>query len=217
MAKGIGASPGIAIAKAFILPALEWELSDVMIDVADLAVEFEKLYDGIRSSKVELQHIKQDIFDLIGEEESNIFDAHLAILEDPIFMNEVQGLMQRQYKAAEVAVKETIDKFVGMFELLDEGTFSGHQGCGKPLIEAFAWRPGRAEAAFGHPLYFGSQGFVSLAAVTTEYPANSGDRHNARWNDVACRNHGPGFRNSFCAWHGREAGEADLEWRPSYH
>jgi phosphotransferase system enzyme I (PtsI) len=120
MAKGIGASPGIAIARAFVLPALEWDLSDKMIDVADLAVEFEKLYDGIRSSKVELEHIKQDIFDLIGEEESNIFDAHLAILEDPIFMNEVQGLMQRQYKAAEVAVKETIDKFVGMFELLDD-------------------------------------------------------------------------------------------------
>jgi phosphotransferase system enzyme I (PtsI) len=120
MAKGTGASSGIAIARAFVLPAMEWDLSDKMVDVADLAIEFEKLYDGIRSSKVELQHIKQDISDLIGEEESNIFDAHLAILEDPIFMNEVQGIMQRQFKAAEVAVKETIDKFVSMFELLDD-------------------------------------------------------------------------------------------------
>jgi phosphotransferase system enzyme I (PtsI) len=120
MAKGTGASSGIAIAKAFVLPTLEWDFSDKMIDVADLAIEFEKLYDGIRSSKVELQHIKQDISDLIGVEESNIFDAHLAILEDPIFMNEVQGIMQRQFKAAEVAVKETIDKFVNMFDLLDD-------------------------------------------------------------------------------------------------
>ncbi|MEX2460892.1 MAG: phosphoenolpyruvate--protein phosphotransferase [Paenibacillaceae bacterium] len=120
MAKGTGASSGIAIARAFVLPSLEWDLTDKMVDVADLAIEFEKLYDGIRSSKVELRLIKQDISDLIGVEESNIFDAHLAILEDPIFMNEVQGIMQRQFKAAEVAVKETIDKFVGMFELLDD-------------------------------------------------------------------------------------------------
>lgn len=120
MAKGTGASSGIAIARAFVLPVLEWELTDKMIDVADLAFEFEKLYGGIRSSKDELQHIKQDISDLIGVEESNIFDAHLAILEDPIFMNEVQGMMQRQFVAAEVAVKETIDKFVNMFELLDD-------------------------------------------------------------------------------------------------
>jgi phosphotransferase system enzyme I (PtsI) len=120
MAKGTGASPGIAIGKAFVLPAWEWDLSDEMVGVDDLALEFEKLYDGIRSSKNELQHIKKDIFNLIGEEESNIFDAHLAILEDPVFMNEVQGIMQRQFKVAEVAVKETIDKFVSMFELLDD-------------------------------------------------------------------------------------------------
>lgn len=120
MAKGTGASSGIAIARAFVLPVLEWELTDKMVDVADLAFEFEKLYDGIRSSKDELQHIKQDISDLIGVEESNIFDAHVAILEDPIFMNEVQGMMQKQFVAAEVAVKETMDKFVNMFELLDD-------------------------------------------------------------------------------------------------
>lgn len=120
MVKGGGAASGIAIGKAFVLPSWEWELPDKMEDVPDLAHEFEKLYDGIRLSKAEIESIKQDISDLIGEEESNIFNAHLAILEDPVFMNEIQNLMQRQYKAAEVAVKETIDKFVSMFDLLDD-------------------------------------------------------------------------------------------------
>lgn len=120
MVKGIGAASGIAIGKAFVLPSWEWNLPEKMVDVADLAHEFEKLYDGIRLSKAEIESIKQDISDLIGEEESNIFNAHLAILEDPVFMNEIQNLMQRQYKAAEVAVKETIDKFVSMFDLLDD-------------------------------------------------------------------------------------------------
>lgn len=120
MVKGFGGSSGFAIGRAFVLPSWELELPDKMVDVADLAIEFEKLHEGIRSSKSEIENIKQDISDLIGEEESNIFNAHLAILEDPIFMNEIQGLMQRQYKAAEVAVKETIDKFVSMFDLLDD-------------------------------------------------------------------------------------------------
>src|SRR5690606_33758174 len=109
MIKGIGASAGIAIGKAIVLPRWEWNLPDKLVDVGDLAYEFEKLYEGIQISKVELETIKQDIAELIGEEESNIFNAHLAILEDPVFMNEVQAIMQRQYKAAEVAVKETID------------------------------------------------------------------------------------------------------------
>ncbi|WP_199617771.1 phosphoenolpyruvate--protein phosphotransferase [Paenibacillus alkalitolerans] len=117
---GIGASAGIAIGKAFVLPNWEWDLPEHRIDVEDLAAEFERLYEGIRHSKQEIKQIKQEISGYIGESESTIFDAHLAILDDPVFMNEIQGIIQRQYKAAEVAVKEVTDKFVNMFDLLDD-------------------------------------------------------------------------------------------------
>jgi phosphoenolpyruvate-protein phosphotransferase (PTS system enzyme I) len=120
MIKGSGAASGIAIGKAFVPPDWEWDFPEDVIDVNDLAYEFEKLYEGIRTSKTEIQAIKHDIAEVLGAEESNIFDAHLAILEDPVFMNEVSGIIQRQYKAAEVAVKEVVDKFVNMFDLLDD-------------------------------------------------------------------------------------------------
>ncbi|MEF3303933.1 phosphoenolpyruvate--protein phosphotransferase [Paenibacillus sp. GYB003] len=120
MVKGGGGAVGIAIGKAFVLPDPEWDLNDYQIDVSDMAFEFEKLHEGVRISKNELQQIKQEIAEVLGVEESNIFDAHLAILEDPVFMNEVAGIIQRQYKAAEVAVKEVVDKFVNMFDLLDD-------------------------------------------------------------------------------------------------
>ncbi|MBP1156138.1 MULTISPECIES: phosphoenolpyruvate--protein phosphotransferase [unclassified Paenibacillus] len=120
MVEGIGASSGIAMGKAFVIPTWEWDFPEKLIDVADLAYEFERLYDGIHHSKVEIEQIKQEFVSVLGEEQTQIFDAHLAILEDPIFMSEVQGIMQRQYKAAEVAVKEAIEKFVNMFDLLDD-------------------------------------------------------------------------------------------------
>lgn len=120
MYKGIGASSGIAIGKAFVLPAWEWDLPNTGVDVSDLACEFEKLYESIRISKRELENIKEDITDVLGEDQSRIFDAHLAILDDPIFMNEVEAIIQRQQKVAEVAVKEVVDKFVNMFDLLDD-------------------------------------------------------------------------------------------------
>ncbi|GGD65363.1 phosphoenolpyruvate--protein phosphotransferase [Paenibacillus nasutitermitis] len=120
MIQGIGASPGIAIGKTFVLPNWEWDLPEQKIDVGDLAREFERLYEGIRTSKVEIEQMKDELREVVGTEESYIFDAHLAILEDPVFMNEIQGIIQRQYKAAEVAVKEAIDHFVTMFDLLDD-------------------------------------------------------------------------------------------------
>lgn len=120
MIQGIGASMGIAIGKSFVLPNWEWEVPDNKVDVADFAREFERVYEGIRSSKFEIQQIKDELREVVGSDESQIFDAHLAILDDPVFMNEIQGIIQRQYKAAEVAVKEAIDHFVTMFDLLDD-------------------------------------------------------------------------------------------------
>ncbi|MDB4866041.1 MAG: ptsP [Cohnella sp.] len=120
MIQALGASDGIAIGKAFVLPHWEWELPDQKIDVSDLAKEFERLYEGVRRSKNEIVRIKSELDEAVGVQESSIFDAHMAILDDPVFMNEIQGLIQRQYKAAEVAVKEAIDHFVTMFDLLDD-------------------------------------------------------------------------------------------------
>jgi len=120
MIQGIGASSGIAIGKSFVLPNWEWEVPDQKIDVADFAREFERVYEGIRTSKHEIEQIKDELREVVGSDETNIFDAHLAILDDPVFMNEIQGIIQRQYKAAEVAVKEAIDHFVTMFDLLDD-------------------------------------------------------------------------------------------------
>ncbi|TVY00651.1 phosphoenolpyruvate--protein phosphotransferase [Cohnella terricola] len=120
MIQATGASQGIAIGKAFVLPHWEWELPDQKIDVADLAKEFDRLYEGIRRSKSEISQMRTELDEVVGSEEASIFDAHLAILEDPIFMNEIQGIIQRQYKVAEVAVKEAIDHFVTMFDLLDD-------------------------------------------------------------------------------------------------
>ncbi|HEY0828235.1 MAG TPA: phosphoenolpyruvate--protein phosphotransferase, partial [Bacilli bacterium] len=120
MYRGTGASAGIAMGKAFVLPSWEWDFPDESIDVADLASEFERLYKGIHTSKNELESIKKEVSEFIGDQESSIFDAHMAILDDPVFMNEVQGIIQRQYKVAEVAVKEVIDKFVTMFDLLED-------------------------------------------------------------------------------------------------
>lgn len=120
MIQGIGAATGVAIGKAFVLPNWEWSMPDTQVNPVDLAKEFERLYEGIRTSKDEIEFIKKEFREVVGPEESSIFDAHLAILDDPVFMSEIRGIIERQYKAAEVAVKEAIDHFVAMFDLLDD-------------------------------------------------------------------------------------------------
>ncbi|NBI30692.1 phosphoenolpyruvate--protein phosphotransferase [Chengkuizengella marina] len=120
MIKGIAASSGIAIGRAFVLPSWNWDLNEENISVTDFAKEFERLYEGVQISKHEISNIKKEFNEVIGSEESKIFDVHLAILDDPVFMDEIQGIIKRQYKVAEVAVKEAMDHFTNMFDLLDD-------------------------------------------------------------------------------------------------
>lgn len=64
--QGIGASSGIAIGKAFVLPTWEWDVPEEKMDPSDLAREFERLYEGIRSSKDEIEFIKSEIREMVG-------------------------------------------------------------------------------------------------------------------------------------------------------
>ncbi|WP_411347452.1 phosphoenolpyruvate--protein phosphotransferase [Paenibacillus sp. WLX2291] len=120
MIHGVAAAAGVAMGKAFVLPTWEWDVPEQKLDATDLTREFERLYEGIRTSKHEIQSMKTEFAEIAGPEESSIFDAHIAILEDPEFMNEIRGIIERQYKAAEVAVQEATDHFVTMFDLLDD-------------------------------------------------------------------------------------------------
>lgn len=60
MIQGIGAAAGVAIGKAFVLPNWEWSLPDTQVNPVDLAKEFERLYEGIRTSKDEIEFIKEN-------------------------------------------------------------------------------------------------------------------------------------------------------------
>jgi len=116
----IGAAPGIAIGTAFSMPQWEYELPDRIVDTAQLGQELQRLYEGVSISKTELEELKQDISAYLGEDELRIFDAHIAILEDPQFIKEVQNVIRQQYKVAEVAVKEVMDQFSHLFEQLED-------------------------------------------------------------------------------------------------
>lgn len=116
----VGAAPGIAYGSAFHLPHWEWELPDRIIDAAQLGQELQRLYEGISISKSELEQLKQEISEHFGEDELKIFDAHIAILEDPQFMKEVQNIIRQQYKVAEVAVKEVMDRFSHLFAQIED-------------------------------------------------------------------------------------------------
>lgn len=115
--KGIGASDGIAIAKAYLL--VEPDLSFNNDKVADVDAEVEKFKAAINQSKVELTQIRNNAEIALGPDKAAIFDAHLLVLEDPELINPIEDNIRNNQMNAAASLSEVSTNFITIFESMD--------------------------------------------------------------------------------------------------
>ncbi|PLT28934.1 phosphoenolpyruvate--protein phosphotransferase [Peribacillus deserti] len=117
MLKGIAASNGIAIAKAYRL--IEPDLTVQKQTITAPAEETARFQEAVNVSKSELQAIRDNAEKQLGPDKAAIFDAHLLVLSDPELLGPIEDKIQNEQVNAEFALKETADMFVMMFEQMD--------------------------------------------------------------------------------------------------
>ncbi|MFI8577258.1 phosphoenolpyruvate--protein phosphotransferase [Rossellomorea aquimaris] len=115
--KGIAASNGIAIAKAYRL--VEPDLSFEKKNVDNVEQEVSRFQEAIATSKSELEAIRDKAREDLGEDKAQIFEAHLLVLSDPELLTPIEDKVKSENVNAEFALKETADMFVSMFESMD--------------------------------------------------------------------------------------------------
>ncbi|MGM0753581.1 MAG: phosphoenolpyruvate--protein phosphotransferase [Bacillota bacterium] len=115
--KGIAASNGIAIAKAYRL--VEPDLSFEKKSVDNAEKEVSRFQEAIATSKSELEAIRDKARVDLGEDKAQIFEAHLLVLSDPELLTPIEDKVKSENVNAEFALKETADMFVSMFESMD--------------------------------------------------------------------------------------------------
>ncbi|ENG2520325.1 phosphoenolpyruvate--protein phosphotransferase [Listeria monocytogenes] len=115
--KGIAASDGIAIAKAYLL--VEPDLSYEKTEVTDVESEVKRFESALEVSRTELSMIREKAAKDLGENKAQIFDAHLLVLNDPELTGPIEESIKNSKTNAETALQETTDMFIGMFESMD--------------------------------------------------------------------------------------------------
>ena len=115
--KGLAASRGIAIAKAYRL--VEPDLSIVKKVVENVEEELKRFQMALESSKTELEDIREKAQVELGADKAAIFEAHLLVLSDPEFVSPIGDKIKLEKVNAEYALKEVADRFITMFEQMD--------------------------------------------------------------------------------------------------
>ncbi|TSO25986.1 phosphoenolpyruvate--protein phosphotransferase [Lactobacillus sp. LL6] len=119
--KGIAASDGIAVAPAYLL--VEPDLSFSKKSISDVDSEVARYKKAIEESTAEVEKIRDVAKKSLGEEEAQVFDAHLMILNDPEFTGAIEDEIKNQKINAEAALDETAQKFITIFESMTDNPY----------------------------------------------------------------------------------------------
>ena len=119
MLKGIATSSGIAIGKVYKLEQPKIVLSENKQSKEEALDVFNK---ALEKTIKDIEQIKERASATLKEEELAIFDAHLMMVQDPEFIDQIKAKIE-EGENADKATKEVSDLMIGMFESMDDAYF----------------------------------------------------------------------------------------------
>ncbi|AOR22447.1 phosphoenolpyruvate--protein phosphotransferase [Clostridium taeniosporum] len=148
MKKGIAASKGYAIGKAFLTENEEIVITDALI--SDIESEKEKLQKALDDSKSQLQAIKDKAEKEMGAEKAAVFEAHITLLDDPEFTGAMMSEIETNSLNGLKSIENVTNSFVTIFESMDNDYMRERaadiKDVSKRIISNFAGKGGDAFA-----------------------------------------------------------------------
>lgn len=119
--KGIPVSPGVVTSTAFVLHSdVSFNIPPSPIQDADIWKEIARFEDALTRTRAEVLGIRKKISSQIGRESSDIFNAHLMILEDRTLIEDVIAIIKEKKVNAEHAFSSVIQRYFAAFAQIDD-------------------------------------------------------------------------------------------------
>jgi len=116
--KGIDASPGVVVGKAFLYKEIELVINENPI--TDTEAEVERLLKARNASRDQLIEIRNMTAINLGEDKATIFDGHITMLEDDDLFEETVELIEDENITAENALSQLIEENCEMLANLED-------------------------------------------------------------------------------------------------
>jgi phosphoenolpyruvate-protein phosphotransferase (PTS system enzyme I) len=109
--KGIGVSPGIVAGPVLLVKADERPLPEYAIPAEDVPREMIRLEAALIETRRQLHDIQQRVGAAMGGESAGIFEAHLHVVDDPSFVDEVYRDVREKRKNIEKVLFEVSERY----------------------------------------------------------------------------------------------------------
>jgi len=118
--EGIGVSPGVAVGPAFPVTTEDDRIVERSITEEDVPREIARFEDALIKTREQIHEIQQKVSKAIGHESASIFDAHLLVVDDRSFVEEVIRGLNSQKTNVEVVLSSVAERYTEALAGLDD-------------------------------------------------------------------------------------------------
>jgi len=117
---GIGVSAGIVIGTALLVGDDVFSVKERAINKADVKKEIKRFHTALQVSSEQLEILKKQVAEVIGEKDAAIFDSHLLLIVDPAIVKQVEDGVRDRLCNVEIVFREIIDHYCQLLEAVDD-------------------------------------------------------------------------------------------------
>ena len=118
--KGIAAASGISIGAAYKIGKEELTVPRVAINDSDIPIQIQLFEEALIRTRREIIELQKRISSEMGQEEAQIFDAHLLVLEDRMLIEEVISRLKKDKLNVACIFQEVLKKYISVFSRIED-------------------------------------------------------------------------------------------------
>jgi len=125
--KGVVASPGIVIGRAYLLDRRKVVVAGRRIEEVNVKDEITRFKNAVEHSILQLEDLKKRVSKGLGKSHLYIIDTHIMLLEDKKLTEDAITSIKESHLNAEGALKETINNISSKFDLIEDDYLRGRK------------------------------------------------------------------------------------------
>jgi phosphotransferase system enzyme I (PtsI) len=118
--KGIAAASGINIGPAYRMDREEFVVPKQPIQQEEIPLQIQLFEEALIQTRRQIIDLQKRIASDMGQEEAQIFDAHLLVLEDRMLIEEVISRLKKERLNVAYVFSEVLKKYIDVFSKIED-------------------------------------------------------------------------------------------------
>lgn len=122
--RGIGVSPGIAVQQVQILAARPNHAVQRRIEPEEVPLEISRFEEALIATHEQIREIQKQVARVLGDEHASIFDAHILVVDDRTFVEDVIRTLKQKLINVEPVLESVSNRYAEMLAKMEDSYLS---------------------------------------------------------------------------------------------